>query len=83
MAVIKKRKDIKSSLSRLFGHSGHRWMWDKYSLTTALTEQGFIDIGPFVQNQCDDEMFLLLEEDYQFKDSIAIQCRKPLIAGKA
>lgn len=78
MASTKKRDDVRSLLSVLFGRSGHLWMWDKYSLTRALADQGFVEIEPFVQNQCEDQMFLLLEQAYQFEDAIALQCRKPL-----
>lgn len=77
MASLKKRNNVKSLLSLLFGYTGHRWMWDKYSLTKVLTDQGFIDIEPFVQNKCEDEMFLQLEEDWQFTEAIALQCKKP------
>lgn len=78
MAGTKPRNDARSFLSLLFGHSGHRWMWDRYSLKRALADQGFTDIKPFVKGQCEDPMFLLLEEDYQFIDAIALQCKKPL-----
>jgi hypothetical protein len=55
-------------------------MWDKYSITRALDDQGFVDIQPFVKNKCENDMFLIVEEEYQFLDAITIQCRKPHMA---
>jgi len=76
LGMIQRKHGITGRLSEVYG-SHHRWMWDKYSLSRALTDHGFVKVETFEKGNCHDEMFLLPERDYQFNSSIALQCRKP------
>jgi predicted SAM-dependent methyltransferase len=78
LGMLKRRRDIIGRLSEAYGNSGHRWMWDRYSLSRALLDHGFVDVETFEKGNCADEMFLLPERDHQFHRGIGIQCRKPV-----
>lgn len=76
LGMVKRKPGLIGRLSEIYG-SHHRWMWDRYSLSQALHEHGFVDVRPFVKGKCDDEMFLRPERDQQFSRGIGIECRKP------
>jgi predicted SAM-dependent methyltransferase len=75
------RSTLARRFNDVFSNSGHRWMWDFFSLTNALSEHGFINIQRFQQGDCADEMFLRPERKHQFGDNeiygLALQCIKP------
>jgi hypothetical protein len=50
----------------LFGNSGHHWVRNLHSLAKELSGVGFIEIEVFLQNSCDDEMYLLPEIEGNF-----------------
>jgi len=76
LGIVKRKLGIIGRLSEVYG-SRHLWMWDKYSLSQALANHGFIDIMTFGKGKCEDKMFLLPERDHQFSKSFGLQCRKP------
>lgn len=76
------RSTLTQRLNDAFANSGHRWMWDFFSLTKALSDHGFINIKKFYSGDCPDEMFLRPERPHQFGDSevsvLALECTKPI-----
>jgi len=82
LGLNESRLTIRRRLIDAFRGSGHRWMWDYDSLSSALANQGFVDIKRFSQGHSEDEMFLRPERDHQFGNKqdpygLAIECRKP------
>lgn len=67
---------VVSKLHEMYGNSGHRWMWDQYSLPYALEEHGFEEPQIFHKGNSDDQMLLRPERDHQFERGIGFQCQK-------
>ena len=57
--------------------TGHRWMWDRYSLGAELESAGFTGIRPCTPGDCEDPMFARVEKPGRFVNAVAMQCRKP------
>ncbi|KAA3603979.1 MAG: methyltransferase domain-containing protein [Candidatus Scalindua sp. AMX11] len=76
LGTKKFRTSFKSRLYEAF-RSRHHWMWDNESLSKTLDDHGFINVKTFQQGECDDEMFLRPEREYQFSHSFALECTKP------
>lgn len=76
------RATLPQRLNDAFANSGHRWMWDCFSLTKALSNHGFINIKRFQRGDCADEMFLRPGRPHQFGVSevygLALECTKPI-----
>jgi len=82
LGLKESRLTIRRRLIDAFRGSGHRWMWDYDSLSSALADYGFVDIRRFAQGHSEDEMFLRPERDHQFGNKqnpygLAVECRKP------
>jgi hypothetical protein len=77
LGMPKRSRGFFGRLSEAFGSSHHRWMWDRYSLSHAMTDHGFKDVEIFTKGNCSNKIFLLPEREHQFKRGIGIQCRKP------
>jgi hypothetical protein len=69
-------KGFKDLLSYFLGNSRHLWMWDNYSLSEELRIAGFVNIRSCRFNDCEDKMFLYVEEKVRFENATAIECRK-------
>lgn len=83
-------RGLKGILVSILGNANHLWMWDKKSLTKELENAGFKDIRVCQFNDCEDEMFKLVEDKGRFvesvtidgvdkvleADAVAIECRK-------
>jgi predicted SAM-dependent methyltransferase len=77
------RTTLAKRLNDVFTNSGHRWMWDYFSLTQALSGHGFVNIKRFQRGDCDDEMFLRPEREHQFGNivtpyGLSLECTKPI-----
>jgi predicted SAM-dependent methyltransferase len=82
LGLKESRLTLRRRLMDAFRGSGHRWMWDYDSLSSALADYGFVDIRRFAQGHSEDEMFLRPERDHQFGNKqnpygLAVECRKP------
>ena len=66
---------------RMFGHSGHYWMWDEAAMVQELKAAGFIEIRPCVPADSADPAFLLVEDPGRFIDDgiveLAMEAVKP------
>lgn len=71
-------RGLKGFINTFLGNSNHLWMWDKNSLEYELEKIGFKDIRVAKFNDCEDKMFIHVEEEGRFKDSIAMECKKLL-----
>ncbi|ASB50967.1 class I SAM-dependent methyltransferase [Alkalitalea saponilacus] len=71
-----RQRGIKSLLSYLYGNSKHLWMWDYMSLSEELRKIGFLDIRLCSFNDCEDEMFKLVENKERFNNALALECKK-------
>ena len=69
-------KNIKDILSDFWGNSNHMWMWDKLSLKKELEKIGFKEIRDCYFNDCEDKMFIEVEDENRFIHAIGIQCKK-------
>ncbi|CAB1274468.1 class I SAM-dependent methyltransferase [Candidatus Nitrosacidococcus tergens] len=69
-------KDLKGILRRFVGNSNHLWMWDQYSLSEELKNVGFREVRFCEFNDCEDEMFKLVEDHSRFINAVAIECKK-------
>jgi SAM-dependent methyltransferase len=76
LGTIEKPAKFRGFLHSYFGNAHHLWMWDKFSLSEELKRAGFSHIRPCEFNDCEDNMFLLVEDPDRFKNSVAIECTK-------
>ena len=79
----KSRATLLARIYEAFENNRHQWMWDYSGFKKSLTKEGFVNIKRFIPNESEDPMFLLPERNYQFNNSIAIECRKPFIGRTA
>lgn len=63
-------------ISSFLGNSRHLWMWDSASLAEELRKAGFANVRKCNFNDCEDQMFKLVEDLSRFKSALAIECRK-------
>ncbi len=76
LGVKSRPAGIRSHLNSLFGNSHHLWMWDTKSLAKELWKAGFTTIRECRFNDCEDEMFKLVEAEDRFQAAAAMECRK-------
>ena len=69
-------RGVKGFLSSFFGNSHHLWMWDNSSLSVELENAGFQEIKKCKFNDCEDELFNLVEDIGRFGNAVTIQCKK-------
>ena len=76
----KNDKSFKDFLRKLFGNSGHLWMYDNKSMQKYLTEAGFKNIRKSQIGDSGIEIFAEVEEKHRFIDGdfieVALQCTK-------
>jgi len=51
-------------------------MWDRLSLHKELLDAGFSKIRPCRYNDCEDQMFELVEDRDRFENSLAFEATK-------
>jgi SAM-dependent methyltransferase len=76
IGMEKREKGFKSLISSHFGSDRHLWMWDQYSLSSALLSAGFSSVRVCKFNDSEDKMFLHVEEESRFKNALCIECKK-------
>lgn len=64
------------ALSRAFGNSRHRWLWDERSMTDQLKQTGFRVVRKCQFNDCADPRFAEVEEAVRFMDSLALEATR-------
>jgi predicted SAM-dependent methyltransferase len=76
----KNDRSFKNLLRKLFGNSGHLWMYDNKSMQKYLTEAGFKNIRKSKIGDSGIKIFSEVEEKHRFIDGdfieVAIQCTK-------
>jgi predicted SAM-dependent methyltransferase len=76
----KNNRSFKDLLRKLFGNSGHLWMYDNKSMQKYLTEAGFKNIRKSKIGDSGIKIFSEVEEKHRFIDGdfieVAIQCTK-------
>jgi predicted SAM-dependent methyltransferase len=76
----KNDRSFKDLLRKLFGNSGHLWMYDNKSMQKYLTEAGFKNIRKSKIGDSGIKIFSEVEEKHRFIDGdfteVAIQCTK-------
>jgi SAM-dependent methyltransferase len=76
LGIKTRPRNLIGFFSSFFGNSHHLWMWDKQSLSEALKEAHFRDVRVCRFNDCEDEMFKLVEDSGRFEHAVAIESRK-------
>lgn len=76
----KNDRSFKDFLRKLFGNSGHLWMYDNKSMQKYLTEAGFKKIRKSQIGDSGIKIFAEVEEKRRFIDGdfieVALQCTK-------
>jgi predicted SAM-dependent methyltransferase len=76
----KSNKTFKDFLRKIFGNSGHLWMYDNNSMQKYLTETGFKNIRTATIGDSGIKVFSEVEEIHRFVDGdfieVALQCTK-------
>ena len=76
----KNDRSLKDFLRKLFGNSGHLWMYDNKSMQKYLTEAGFKNIRKSQIGDSGIKIFSEVEEKHRFIDGdfieVALQCTK-------
>ena len=70
-------KSVMAFLSVVLGNAAHLWMWDYRSLENRLSAHGFVDVRRAEFNDCADPRFREVEEEFRFKDAVAVEAHKP------
>ncbi len=74
-------KGVQSRLRASFGNSAHRWMYDFGLLRDLLLQAGFVRVRRCALNDCEDKLFLEVEDISRFEDDgnveLAIEARRP------
>ncbi len=74
---IKKRPyGLKGILSKFLGNSHHLWMWDGLSLSSELSNAGFINVRKCIFNDSKDVYFKYVEDIGRFQHAVSIECMK-------
>lgn len=76
LGIEKRPRGLEEFIRSFWGNSHHLWMWDIKSLSEELKNAGFSQIRACKFNDCEDEMFKLVEEIYRFENAVSIECRK-------
>ncbi|PCJ87579.1 MAG: methyltransferase type 11 [Flavobacteriales bacterium] len=76
MGQEKRTKGMRALLESIFGNSRHLWLWDKDAAIVELEKVGFKAIRACEFNDCEDEMFKLVESEDRFQGSIGLEMRK-------
>lgn len=76
LGTTERPRGLKGIMTSVFGNANHLWMWDHDSLSYELEQVGFKQIRRCKFNDCDDEMFTLVEDASRFEGCVAIECRK-------
>jgi predicted SAM-dependent methyltransferase len=93
LGVSQRPRNIFSRLRASLGNSAHLWMWDYCAIEEALQKSGFVKVRRAAFNDCDDSMFLLVEDKKRFYWSLgdqqssvwpecAVEARKPNIVER-
>lgn len=72
----RKERGLIGLARRFLNKSTHLWMWDEVALTQALREQGFVRTRRCSFGDCEDPMFLLVEERSRFENAVAMEARR-------
>jgi SAM-dependent methyltransferase len=76
LGLKERPRSFKRFIVSFWGNSHHLWMWDKKSLAEELKNAGFTQIRICEFNDCEDDMFKLVEEIGRFENAVALECRK-------
>ena len=76
LGLKERPKGIPSLITSYFGNSAHLWMWDYESLCVELKKAGYVNLRQCEYNDCDDKLFLEVEDVTRFENSVAIECKK-------
>lgn len=76
LGIKNKPKGLKETIIKHFSNSQHLWMWDYFSLEKELLAVGFKEIRKCTFKDSEDRMFDIVENEYRFINSIAVQCKK-------
>lgn len=71
-------KSLRAFVIEWLGNSRHLWMWDRSSLSTKLSEHGFVAIRPAAFNDSEDTRFAEVEDEGRFAGACAIEARRPI-----
>jgi predicted SAM-dependent methyltransferase len=73
---LKRRRKFIDRIMKVFGNSGHNWLWDYEAVEKILKEAGFKGIRPCKYHDCEDKMFELVENEERFYNALAMEARK-------
>lgn len=76
LGLEKRKRGIKGLIIAYLGNSGHRWMWDQYSLSQELKTSGFINLRNCYYNDSNYDLFKLVEDPLNYDNAVAIECYK-------
>lgn len=76
LGIKERPRNFKGFMSSLWGNSHHLWMWDHESLSVELKKIGFKEIRRCTFNDCEDDMFNLVEDRERFMNAVALECKK-------
>lgn len=78
MALEKRPRGLKASLSASLGNARHQWLWDRAGTVAELEKAGFIKIRECQFGDSDNQAFKTVEDPDRFLGSIALEAQKPL-----
>lgn len=76
LGQVTRQRGVKALLVNLLGNSNHLFMWDRLSLHKELIDAGFNKVRPCGYNDCEDRMFILVEDKDRFGNSLAFEATK-------
>lgn len=76
LGSTKRPRGLLGLISSFWGNAHHLWMWDNLSLADELSNAGFSMIRRCQFNDCEDQMFKLVENRERFIHAVALECRK-------
>ena len=71
-----RKKGFLNFIQSFYGNANHLWMWDYNSLSNVLLDAGFKKIRRCEFNDCEDKMFLSVEEKNRFDNCLSIEVYK-------
>ncbi len=72
-----RKRGAKGALLSAFGNSEHLWMWDEFSLNSALEEHGFAKVRRADFGDSDDPAFKAVEDEGRFFGACAMEAVAP------
>jgi hypothetical protein len=77
---VEKKRSFADRIVKVFGNSGHNWLWDFGSTAEALRAIGFSDIRPCEYHDSEIDAFRLVERLSRFQGGFAVEARKGCVS---